>query len=906
MPRANNNYRLKALAYISLTDGPYPLAMRGMRPAVTLLILGFVVPGSEAADASSVALTPAGAGETMPAGLALAWGLTALALILVFIAWRRAKLQVARGAAELTRTQAQLRESEDRFVTLFENAIEGVYESTQDEGFCAVNPALARLFGFASVADFLAWAQPNLDALYVRPGRRAEFLASLAKGDTLFDFESEVRCRDGVTKWISESVWVRRSADGQVRRLHGFVSDITARRAAESALRESAERYRTLFEHSPVAIFEFDYREVIRWFEELRGRAVTDFDGYAAAHPGELEMALRKVRLVGLNHETVRLFGAQSKLDLAVDPERMAGSGLAEVRRRIVSALWRGRTELDGELTVQTFTEEERRVHYRWSLPMLGGRPDYAWTQLVMLDVSGVRQVEEALAAERERLIVTLRAMAEGVITTDTDGTIKFINEAAERITGWTEGAAVGRAVEDVCPLRNERTQAGVSVPVAEALNGAQVVELPPHTVLVHRQGVVCVVEGRCAPIHDPQGRPSGTVLVLRDITQRARLEAELLRASKLESVGVLAGGIAHDFNNLLTVIMGNLTLAMLDAQVMSAAGKWLEEAERGALRARELTGQLLTFAKGGEPVRQAVSMPEVVREAAAFALHGSSVRCDFPETSDLWPANADQGQIGQVVQNLVLNAVQAMPDGGVVRIGMQNELLDGDAVRAMAPGRYLRLTIADSGTGIRPEHLGRIFDPYFTTKQTGNGLGLATVYSIIRKHEGHVEVESELGRGTTFRIWLPAAAEIQAPPEAEVVVTSAKTGRILFMDDEEAIRDMTCALLARLGFTVTAVSDGEAVVKAYVAAKQVCRPFDVVMLDLTVPGGMGGREAMQELLKFDPQVKGIVSSGYSSDPVMADYQEFGFRARVAKPYRVQDLAKALRSVMAEPVTRQV
>jgi PAS domain S-box-containing protein len=871
-----------------------------MRVVVLPLLTGFAVPSLQAAGLDMVTANGGGVPAWAGAGLVVA----VAALAGVFIAWRRAQARVGRQAEELTLARARLRESEERFVTLFENAIEGVYESTQDEGFCAVNPALARLFGFASVAEFLVWAQPNLDALYVRPGRRTEFLAALTKGDTLLDFESEVRCRDGSTKWISESVWVRRSADGQVRRLQGFVSDITARRAAESALRESAERYRTLFEHSPVAIFEFDYREVIRWFEGLRGRGVTDFDTYASEHPGELETAVSKVKLVGLNHETVRLFGAQSKLDLAVDPERMAGSGLAEVRRKIVTALWRGRTELAGEMTVLTFGGEERRVHYRWSLPMLGGRPDYAWTQLVMLDVSGVRQVEEALAAERERLIVTLRAMAEGVITTDADGTIKFINEAAERITGWTEGAAVGRMVTDVCPLRNERTQAAVSVPYVEALNRTQVVELPPHTVLVHRQGVVCVVDGRCAPIHDPQGRPVGTVLVLRDITQRARLEAELLRASKLESVGVLAGGIAHDFNNLLTVIMGNLTLAMLDAQVMTAAGKWLEEAERGALRARELTGQLLTFAKGGEPVRQAVSLPELVREAAAFALHGSSVRGEFVNTEGLWPANADQGQIGQVVQNLVLNAVQAMQDGGVVRISLQNEHLEGDAVRAMAPGRYLRLTISDSGTGIRPEHLGRIFDPYFTTKQTGNGLGLATVYSIIRKHEGHVEVESELGRGTTFRIWLPAAAEALPAPEPEAVVAAPKTGRILFMDDEEAIREMTCALLVRLGYSVTAVADGEAVIKAYVAAKQVCRPFDAVMLDLTVPGGMGGREAMQELLKFDPQVRGIVSSGYSSDPVMADYQEFGFRARVAKPYRVQDLAKALRSVMAEPVAR--
>jgi CheY-like chemotaxis protein len=317
-------------------------------------------------------------------------------------------------------------------------------------------------------------------------------------------------------------------------------------------------------------------------------------------------------------------------------------------------------------------------------------------------------------------------------------------------------------------------------------------------------------------------------------------------------------------------------------------------------MRARDLTPQLLTFARGGEPVRSAVRLPEVLKEAAHFALHGSKVRCDFAIEDGLWTAEVDKGQIGQVVQNLVINAVQAMPDGGVMHISMRNQRLAASAVRQLDEGDYLCIVISDTGSGIRPEHLARIFDPYFTTKQSGSGLGLATVYSIIRKHQGHIEVESELGRGTRFRFWLPAVPDA-APAAAEVThAPDNLTGRVLFMDDEEPIRDMANALLKRLGFDVLTVVDGHEVLRAYAEAMTAGQRFDLVIMDLTVPGGMGGKEAMTELHKLDPLVRGIVSSGYSSDPVMANYKAHGFNGMVAKPYRLTDLAKTIRSVLED------
>lgn len=393
-----------------------------------------------------------------------------------------------------------------------------------------------------------------------------------------------------------------------------------------------------------------------------------------------------------------------------------------------------------------------------------------------------------------------------------------------------------------------------------------------------------------------------------------ARLEAALSRASKLESLGVLAGGIAHDFNNLLQVVLGNLSLAKLDAQIQADTLHCLSQSEKAARRAGDLTQQLITFAKGGKPVREVTKLAEVVREATQFALHGSKARSDFDFAADAWPADIDKGQIGQVVHNLIINAAQAMPAGGVIRIGLANEELAAGVRPSLAAGRYLQLTIADAGTGISPENLPKIFDPYFSTKTRGSGLGLASVYSIVKKHDGHVEVESKLGHGTTFHLWLPAASVGSSlpaaiagnvPPIAVGLAPSvANRGRILVMDDEDPIRVITRALLERHGFDVTAVADGVDAVRDYGAAHNGDRPYELVILDLTVPGGMGGGETLERLRRIDPEVCAIVCSGYSNDPVMANYQAHGFRARVTKPYDLNDLVKIIQQLLPHRVAK--
>ncbi|MFT3828808.1 MAG: ATP-binding protein [Opitutaceae bacterium] len=386
---------------------------------------------------------------------------------------------------------------------------------------------------------------------------------------------------------------------------------------------------------------------------------------------------------------------------------------------------------------------------------------------------------------------------------------------------------------------------------------------------------------------------------IRRQLEREAHLERELQRTSRLEALGLLAGGIAHDFNNLLTVVMGNLSLLRDTPKLDDDALFCLDQAEKAVGRSRDLTMQLLTFAKGGNPIRTAVPLAEVVQEATRFALHGSTVSPVFRIAPELWPAEVDKGQISQVVQNIVINAVQAMPQGGRVDLALINESIPaGHPI--LEAGRYVRLTISDTGPGISAEALPRIFDPYFTTKKSGHGIGLATVHSIVKKHQGHVTVASKLGAGTTFRIWLPAAPGAAQAPAAPAAPPPKATlrGRALVLDDEESIRRLATAMLTRLGLEPTAVADGTEAIRAYATAREEGRPFAVVILDLTIPGGLGGEETLRELLKIDPAACAIVSSGYSNNPVLSDHRSFGFKGMVSKPYELADLALVLEQLL--------
>ena len=512
------------------------------------------------------------------------------------------------------------------------------------------------------------------------------------------------------------------------------------------------------------------------------------------------------------------------------------------------------------------------------------------------------KRAEQALAHEKERLAVTLRSIGDGVITTDLDGTILLINNVAEALTGWSQREAIGQPLASVFqsfePDTRERRQFSVErLRRSEDQSG-----LPRSAVLVARDLSERPIDATAAPLRDDFEQTIGMVVAFRDITEALKMQEERARAGRVASLGLLAGGIAHDFNNILMAIMGNVSMAKMTIGPASRGAASLSEAEQACIRARHLTWQLLTFSRGGVPVKKTTALGRVLRESAAQALRGTNVTCTFDIAPDLRPVSGDESQLVQVFCNILINAQQAMPQGGTVHLRAEN-IVEPDrrwehALRVEA-GPYVKVSIADVGIGIPEENLGRVFDPYFSTKQKGSGLGLATTYSIVKNHGGFVSVASKLGLGTTVFVNLPAMlnADVVATPEP-VVRGQATKGRVLVMDDEDSVRTLAVNMLKFLGHEAEVVSNGTAAIEKYRRAFKKGRPYAAVILDLIVPGGMGAREAVQRLAEIDPAVNAIVVSGYAQDPVMTDFKEYGFKAVIGKPFTLEELNKTLHSVM--------
>ena len=497
------------------------------------------------------------------------------------------------------------------------------------------------------------------------------------------------------------------------------------------------------------------------------------------------------------------------------------------------------------------------------------------------------RKAEDALAGEKERLSVTLRSIGEGVITTDLSGKVSLMNRVAEELTGWLQEEVIGRNLEEVFVIMDEKTRQRPLDFLDRFFESGPIRVLPSHTILISKDGTQLLISGKGTPIRNKNSNIVGIVIVFRDITEQEHMLKEILKADKLESVGILAGGIAHDFNNILTAILGNISLAKMDVDPRSKIYHILAEAEWASIRAKDLTQQLLTFSKGGAPIKKTTSMNTLLTDWVSFALRGSNVKWCLQIQDDLWHVEIDEGQVSQVIHNLIINADQAMPDGGTIIVSAENYIHNGSNLFHLASGKYVKMSVLDEGVGIPPEHLEKIFDPYFTTKAKGTGMGLASSYSVIRRHGGHIQVNSKVGCGTEFLMFLPASEKCIAPKSQLKEIPHQGTGRVLLMDDEPLIRDLAAELLTCLGYSVATSRDGAETIDLYKESKQHGEPFDAVIMDLTIPGGMGGKEALEKLLKLDPQIKAIVSSGYCNDPIMGDFRRYGFAGVLAKPYSV-------------------
>ena len=749
-------------------------------------------------------------------------------------------------------SERALRFSEEKFKNFAENLQVMIYTYNSKGRFTYVNRMCVEMSGYTydefmqmSFLDFL-----REDYRQIAIERSVNRRQSQKGGEGVYDVVALDKY--GREFWLEIS-GIHLKGEGDEDMVLASAVNITDRVQSEEALKESEAKFRNLFERSTDPML------------------LLDENGF-----------------FDCNWAAIKGTKARNKKDMLIHPAAISPEFQPD------GSLSKTKAELEIK---KAFTHGTNR--FEWQHRDFTGHLFWADVSLTVIsiknrkilftvwrDISDIKKLEQLLRDEREQLMVTLRSIGDAVITTDIEGRVVLLNRVAEQLTGWSQEEASGLMISEVLELVSGKTGESVVNPLTQAVSKGLVLDLSEDTVLLSRSGQRFKIADSASPIRDEKSRIIGGVMVFRDISDRERLQEEVLKFKKLESVGRLAGGIAHDFNNLLTGIMGNLEVANLRlVQDPARARENIDKSIKASHRAADLTQKLLTFAKGGEPVKKTADLGEIIKDSAEFVMSGSNIALQVKVTEGLWAAEVDTGQISQVIQNLVINAVQAMPGGGSISVTADNVCFDADEMPPLplAPGGYVRISVKDQGHGITPEIRQKVFDPFFTTRAEGSGLGLSVIHSIVSKHKGHVTLSSVPGKYTEFTVFLPALQEQRSRPGADVVIETRKSpagDRILIMDDEELICEIMSGFLQDKGYEVVTVNDGQQALAAYRQKK-----FSLVILDLTIPGGMGGRETIKLLREYDPGVKAVVSSGYANDPVMGEYEKYGFCGCLNKPY---------------------
>ncbi len=682
------------------------------------------------------------------------------------------------------------------------------------------------------------------------------------KNARAYEVEFRLKTKDGDWKWISgRGKSFKKDIDGIPHRAVGVHVDITERKRAEEELLKTRERLELAMDAGEHGFWDWNLDTNDVYFSPCYYTML----GY---EPGELPMTL----------ETwINLMHPDDKKTIVPEVENYVKNARAyevEFRLKTKDGDWKW---ISGR--GKSFKKDIDGIPHR----AVG----------VHVDITERKRAELALSAEKERLAVTLSSIGDGVIATDTNGNITMLNKAAEALTGWNSDEATGRPLPEVFNIINERTRQQCENPVEKVLITDDSVELANHTCLIAKDGREIVIADCSAPIRDNESRIIGVVLVFLDMTEKQKLDDVMQKSQKLESLGILAGGIAHDFNNILCGIFGYIEMAIAkttEEEVSTCLAKSLRNIDR----ARALTQQLLTFAKGGAPIKKVENLFPFVQETTQFALSGSSVSSRFRIQENLWLCDFDKNQICQVIDNLTINAQQAMPNGGTIEVSARNISLSAKEHISLAAGNYVKLSIKDQGIGIPKEFLPRIFDPYYTTKAKGHGLGLSTCYSIVNRHGGCIDVASEPGKGSTFHVYLPASIESISTIAGKSAGKHTGSGTFLVMDDEEAIRNIIKIILESFGYTVVLKENGKDAIDFFVTEIKANRKLAGMIFDLTIPGGMGGKEAIGEIRKICSNTPAFVASGYSNDPIMANPEEYGFNASICKPFMKAELSEML------------
>jgi PAS domain S-box-containing protein len=668
------------------------------------------------------------------------------------------------------------------------------------------------------------------------------------------------------------------------------------------------------FDEHPV-IMEGGEEKIILWHNTIlkneKGKIVgTISSGIDTTESKESQRRLKKSeeeKSLILNSSPSLITYQNTKLEI-IWANRAAGDSVGKEPEDLIGKkcyeIWQGRsTPCDncpvekaiekGEEVSGEMNSTDGRVWFIKGSPVRDEKENIIGAIEIKVNITERKKAEEELRKTKERYQKIVENANEWIWILDREGKFIYANRAAIEDSGYKFENWVGKSFE---PIVVEEDLSKTKRIFTETLAGkSQNYEVR----IKDKRGNIRTLKVNTAPLLE-EGEAIGTVSIGRDVTEEKEKEKELIRMDKLESIGVLAGGIAHDFNNLLMGIMGNISLASMNIDD-DETKELLSDAAKASKEAGRLTEQLLTFSRGGEPVKEETSIKDIIIDSSGFVLHGSNVKCEYKFPDDLWRIEVDKGQMSQVINNIVLNADQSMPEGGKISITGDNVILGKDNTLPLPEGKYIRINIEDEGVGIPEEHLNKIFDPYFSTKTKGHGLGMTTVHSIIQKHEGHIKVESKLGEGTTFYIYLPAVEEDNGEREEEKEeVSLIGKKKILLMDDEEIVRKIMGRMLKEKGSEVVFAEDGKEAVRKFKEARNTPHSFDVVILDLTIPGGMGGEETLKKIREIDLNVKIIVSSGYSNDPIMANYEKYGFNGVIAKPFNIEELSQVLNKVIGK------
>ncbi|MDI1249539.1 MAG: PAS domain-containing protein [Lacunisphaera sp.] len=688
-------------------------------------------------------------------------------------------------------------------------------------------------------------------------------------GTRPYSLEFRMKHAAGHYAWVQSVGLQVYGPNGALQRVMGAHLDVSDKKEFEEAGLRAEERLDQLGDRGRVGIIDLDFSSGLYWlspgFKSLLGYADADLSD-------TLESFLRTLPL----DETV---GGVQAYFLAQHPSQLAYFDTLRLRHR------EGREVL-------VYACVARQISRRKELQRVLG---FA-VPLPEALVEGGVPAETSLGVSAAQLTVLFAELQEALLLTDANGLVSFLNPKAERLLGRTSAQCVGQESQDVFRLvHRESGQPGES-PVAKALMSGEATALNAEFALETGAAKATPIAFSARAVMDSAGKPAGAVLVFRNPAEMTLTPEELVRSNRFESLGKLAGGIAHDFNNLLTTILGGVSLAK-DARDDSG----LENSERACLAAKGLSKQLLTFSKGGTGVRQVVKPADILTDAVRLAAAGSTVKVEVAVAPDTQTICVDRAQMLQVFQNLVINAIQAMTTGGGhIRINASNVVLTEGQIAPLPAGTYVALEVRDNGSGIKPEHLEKIFDPFFTTKKTGTGLGLATVLSIVKRHGGQMGVESELGTGTTFTVFLPQSDKPEEIEARRAPSLRFGTGRVLFMDDDEQICTLTGGMLESLGYKYDIAKNGEEAVQFYKRYLNIGRPYDAVIMDLTIIGGMGGEQTFRHLRDLDPEVRAIIASGYDNDAMARQFYDMGFYGYLPKPYRVGDLGKIIRTVLGK------